>query len=58
MIEEIYGAYIGTCDICQKETKECETWDKVRDWMSKNDWATYKVDGEWCNVCPECGGCD
>ena len=59
MIEKIYGAYIGTCDVCQTgETKKCESFDEVKEWMGKNDWTTFRLDDEWSNVCPECGGCD
>ena len=58
MIQKIYGAYIGTCDVCQEKSKEYDTYQDCVDGMRKEGFAIFRMEGEWAHVCEGCGGCE
>lgn len=48
--------YIATCDICGAELPPAYEFYDAIDAKTQNGWKARKIDGEWCDFCPECWG--
>ena len=46
--------YTPLCDGCEHELFAEYDWDDAQTAMRLAGWRTYKEDGEWVNLCPDC----
>ena len=55
MIGKFSGFYSLQCDICGEEHNEqFDDFYEAVEAKKDNGWKSKKIDGEWCDICPDC----